>query len=241
MKKALSMVMCLMLVLSAASAVALEQGEAVGTWYLNTVESDGMTFDSATLGMEMTIALNEDGTGEMSMTGQETQEILWSIDGDSVNVTNKEKTATMTYIYADGQLSSASTGATMYFGKEIKKLEKYAPGEPLKDVTEADFEGSWYAYLMEMMGLQLDPATIGGGQKLEITNGNIVHTLIDGDNTQSYEAKGKLEGNVLLFTASDGSDEGMLDYGLVIYEDGSIGYTIEQDGMVATVYFKRAE
>lgn len=118
MKKFLSVLLALLLMLSGISAFASE-ADLVGDWMLTQASVEGMTFGAADLGVEMTVTLNADGTATMSMTSDgvtETAEGSWSLNGDVATITADDEPADFTY--ENGRLSLTEDGVTMYLDKD---------------------------------------------------------------------------------------------------------------------------
>jgi len=118
MKKFLSVLLALLVMLSGISAFASE-ADLVGDWMLTQASAEGMTFGAADLGVEMTVTLNADGTATMSMTSDGTTEAAegsWIMIGDVVTITADNEPADFTY--ENGRLALTEDGVTMYLDKD---------------------------------------------------------------------------------------------------------------------------
>lgn len=117
MKKVVSIVLCLVLVLSLAACGGSGSSKA-GTYALAEMSMGGETFDAATLeamGMSMdmfSMELKEDGTGSMTFM-DESEDFKW--DDKAI----KDSTGTeIPYTYKDGKITLEMDGETLVFEKQ---------------------------------------------------------------------------------------------------------------------------
>ena len=106
MKKRLTALILAVMLLLAAAAHA-EAGGLAGTWYLSTVGMGGSVIPASTMGMDMTMQLNEDGTAHLELMG-EPQDGTWQAEDGNAVVTVDD--TAVTFVYADGIRVGRLTG-----------------------------------------------------------------------------------------------------------------------------------
>lgn len=94
MKKSLAI--ALVIVMIASLFVACGETSAAGNYTCTSMSAQGMTLDPSALGIEVTLTLNEDGTGAMSYGEQATSELTWTQNGNSIDLTVDDETTTAT-------------------------------------------------------------------------------------------------------------------------------------------------
>lgn len=241
MKKLTSILVALMMIaMVCCTAVA----ETATTWYLKSVEAQGMSMDAATIGMEMIFVLNADGTGAatLSMAGEtDEQTCTWTEEGDQVTISIDGDPQVFTYD-AEGNLVAEQDGMKMVLSSEAAPVaEKYVAAAPKADVTIADFDGTWICTMAETSGIQLPMDQLGMAMTIVLENGVGTMTIVQQDGTTT---EGKMTG-VLEQVAQEGGvaysvlaltpdgETGSLQ--LVLQEDGKIAYTEPNSGV--TFYF----
>ena len=240
MKKLTSILVALMIAMVCCTAVA----ETATTWYLKTVEAQGMSMDAATIGMEMIFVLNADGTGAatLNMAGEtDEQTCTWTEEGDQVTITIDGDPQVFTYD-AEGNLVAAQDGMKMVLSSEAAPVaEKYVAAAPKADVTIADFDGTWICTMAETSGIQLPMDQLGMAMTIVLENGVGTMTIVQQNGITN---EGKMTG-VLEEVAQEGGvaysvlaltpegETGSLQ--LVLQEDGKIAYTEPNSGV--TFYF----
>ena len=230
MKKFAALLLALCLCFSLALA---ESADLTGTWYLTEVISGEMSFNPSSIGLDMTITLNADGTAACDVVGQSTAG-AWSADGSTVTVTIEDDP--MVFTLVDGTLvAAADETTTMVFGREPVEAVTIELGEARTDVALEDFNGVWTATVMDMLGMQFSVADMGLSMVITITDG--VATIVEGEGEEatSVTCAGVLENGVLTITPED-ETEGLP---LTLHESGLLAYTFESDGMATGIYFER--
>ena len=90
MKKTLALVLAL--VLMSACLLACGSGgssgpvEIPGTWKLSKAKTSGITLPADTLGLEMTLTFNEDGTASMYYDNETQDGLTWELEGDVLHL-----------------------------------------------------------------------------------------------------------------------------------------------------------
>ena len=119
MKRILSLIMCLFIVLgslSAAGFAALAESGFAGMWSAVKAEAEGMTMNKAMLemmGMLIELTLNEDGTGALAM-GEESEAVSWTESGDTVTLSAMGDALTME-LNEEGLLHGDFDGVILFF------------------------------------------------------------------------------------------------------------------------------
>lgn len=145
--------------LLAVPVMAVSEDEVIGTWYLNAFEQEGISvqMDPAAFGEEMSIEFLEGGKATMVMSGEEDPDGSWTLEGDTVLMTDSTDT-TVEMTYEDGNLRAEEDGVIMIFGTEQEKAEVFAPGAVAEAPALEDFDGEWEAAMVDMWGMQMLPA-----------------------------------------------------------------------------------
>ncbi|MBE5804623.1 MAG: hypothetical protein E7316_08950 [Clostridiales bacterium] len=221
MKKIVAVLLALALCMS----VALAETVAVtGTWYLNQVSVDGTSMAPAALGMEMTMTLNEDNTASMDAMG-EVVEGTWAMEGESVVITFEGDPLAFTLV--EGNLTAELSGATMTFGKERTEVEIFTAGEAKADAVMADYNGTWNATLVDMLGMQLPMADMGTSMQLIVEDGKV--TMISGED--SVEGVCTVENGVLVIEE---------DISIQLHEGDVLTMTLDMsEDLSMTYYFEK--
>lgn len=157
MKKLISMILIVCMACMMIPAMAEE--DLTGEWYVKTMSQGEQTFDAASLGMNMTLTLNADGTLKMESPAEEGPiEGTWTNEGGKVTLTLQDQTNEVTI--ADGvmTLSDETIGMTMTFTREAP-APVYTPAEKKTDATLEDYAGKWSFAYIGMNGMILDVNT----------------------------------------------------------------------------------
>lgn len=237
MKKLL--VCLLTLALGAASAMgaasALEAADVVGTWYLNYVEQSGASVNPATLGMEITLTLKEDGTALLaSLDSEHTTD--WRLDGDKVIV--DEAVDAMEFTLADGNLEIDLDGMVLVFGKEVTNEGTFAAPPVVPATALSDFDGEWLGSLVVTGGISMPPDQAGLSLFASISAGNIKLRFVAATVERETESQGTLEDGALFAVRdNEGEEEQML---LQLHDDGSLSITFTGDDAEYQAYFEPA-
>ncbi len=172
MKKMIVSLLTTAMVMVSCTSVFAEEVELAGTWYLNSIEEEGMEFSPAMMGMEMELVLNDDGSAELtSIYGGEadTDAAQWAETDGGVTVTDSEGTEMPLVLDEDGNLVMDEDGTIMVFGKEKIEGETFDPGVAVEDTELEDFIGSWEAAYLGMADGCFPYAMMGMTGSLEIT------------------------------------------------------------------------
>ena len=112
MKKIVALTLVLVMVL-ALCACGGGSKTAAGTWKLTGMTQDGQDYSEylSMLGMEITMVLNEDGTGTMEAMGQKV-DVTW----DESGITSQGET--IPYTLDGDKLTMAQDGAEMIFTRQ---------------------------------------------------------------------------------------------------------------------------
>lgn len=233
MKKLISVILVLALcMLGCALAEAMD---VTGVWYLNVIESEGVQLDPAMLGSELILTLNADGSAELESFG-ESGFAGWHMDGDNVIITYEDG-ETMIACPDSGNLviDDPEIGLTMILGREKQALQNYVPAQVVAEPTMQDFEGSWSATLIDMMGMQMPLDALDMTLVVEIAGDSAVVTHNEGEENTAYTAPVRLEGDVLTIEAVDDQ----MPMNMQLQQDGKLVYTEETEGLAMIMYFEK--
>ncbi len=236
MKKYLS-ALILLLIFSLALPAHSESLDCTGVWSLNSYEMDGMRLDASVFGMEMTLTINPDGSLSLEIPGSGTSTGRWEISGSTLKILAGEESIEAT-INGDELVTAADeNGTSMIFGRE-RKNTAFQPAPARTDVTVSDFDGTWQATSMGILG-NLYPAE--SDITLQISNGLVsVQQPDDEGNLLEYDAKASLEKGVLIVSPPEDL-EGARELCLQLLEDGSLAHSEESEGMIIEIYFTRCD
>lgn len=239
MKKVLSTAMMLALALSLLCPALMVFAEATnveGTWYLNSLIFDGIEMSPAAVGLETSITLNADGTALMQSVGEDDGVAAWSQDGETITVTSEDEVIVFTL---DGDtLVMGDEEGTMIFGQEKTEAEPFVASPVREDVALSDFDGTWTATIIDMMGMQLPVGSFGMDMTLTIRNGSASISSIGEEGEQANTANGVFEGNTLTLDVPASETSMGTTMALVLREDGSMSYTDDR-GEAMTIYFEK--
>lgn len=241
MKKLISLVLALMMACMLIPAMA-EGQDVTGDWYLTDVS--GMNV--ANLGMSMIITLNADGTAKVSMEMQgekEEKEGTWALEEGKVVVTIDGDPLSLELV--DGKLTADMGGQTGTFGREPAEAVATEFAEEKTDATAEEFEGSWKATYMSVMGMSIDVETAVSAGQLEALP---MLTMKEGQ--MSLEGLGSMnmfgEGGLQL-TFADGKysfsmtlGESTISIELAMLQDGTLRMNMSA-GQEIALYFAKAE
>ena len=256
MKKltALFLILCMACML----VPALAEEDVTGDWTLYQMGIGGTMFDASTLGMDIVMHVNADGTvvqnGEIAgqnMDGSGT----WTLEGDTLTIA-MGKTPKV-YTFADGMLSLEQDGKTVVFMKEAPAAEKFEKPETAAAAKEEDFFGSWRFESMDVAGVHLTKdllPSLGISEKYDsiitIEAGRIttVTDADDGNGPQTLNGTTLFENGRLMITFEfpDDLKEIAKQYGLdqakaELLADGNLWYTTSMMGIEANLYMIRVD
>lgn len=167
------------------TAVADTSSDLIGTWYLQSIQAEGKTFSAASLGINMTMTLNADGSAaflESSGEGTEEDTGNWSANGGNVSITLSGDT--MVYRYADGQLVFSAGSDTLTFTKSQSSIPVRAQEIAVTDGGRC-FIGSWTLYAILVDDVLLDAESEGVGMTLTVSDNEISFTHTENTSTES--------------------------------------------------------
>ncbi len=235
MKKAFAALVILSMLLTA-MAVA-EAANVTGTWYLVSIESEGMAFNPSDFGMSMTMELKDDGSVVATASDEdEPSEGTWKMEGDKVTVDINDSPAEFTL--ADGKLTAEQDGMTMVFSQEEPVADTFTPAAPVQ-AEEADFAGTWKADRIGLEG-KFYPVSILGADVTATIEGTTI--TLDGflfsNTTMPLEfADGKLA-----FSGTDEESGVSMGITATLLEDGMLALDLDAGDQGAfTFYMNRAE
>lgn len=234
MKKLICAILALALcVMGCAMAEALD---VTGDWYLNVIESEGVQLDPAMLGLDLVITLNADGSAVMESFGEADDTSSWRMDGSNVIITD---TAGDTLVACpDGGnlvIDDEQSGVVMILGREKQGLQNYVPAAVETAPALQDFEGTWSAVLVDMLGMQLPMDALGMQLAIQIVGENAVVTHAEAGEETVYSAPLTLNGSVLTVEAVDDQ----MPMNLQLQQDGKLVYIEETEGLVMSMYFEK--
>lgn len=244
MNKRISIILTLALALTllcGGAQLAFASSEVAGTWYLNNMEMEGMSIAPASMGMEMTITLNEDNTALIQISGEEDETGTWTLEGDQVSITSGEETLSLTL--SEGALTVEEDGMKMIFGQEKVEAEAFVAAPVRTGVALEDFDGVWSATTLDMMGMQMPVASMGMEMTLSIEGGKAQVTATSEGEDEQSEMTGSLADDVLTLSAPAAEGEDAETMALKLHEDGTMSYSEEMDGEdgSVTLYFQKVE
>ena len=231
MKRTISLLLvCLLLLV--ALPVSAEADSLAGTWVLSSLEAEGLAVAPAELGLEMTITLQEDGSAEMAMPGVSTETGSWTVDGESLSITDSAGTPQVFTVSENGTLSTDANGAVMIFvreGAELPAVESEALPAVLEEVTLADFDGEWTATHGMAMGVEVSLEMLGMQMDMSISDGSV--TVSDSTSSQVMEAV--LDGNALVVDMSG------VEVPLYLRDDGTLAMSMNLGSYTMDIIFAR--
>ena len=242
MKKGISKILTIALAaaLLCANAFALEPDDIVGEWYFNVLEQNGMTLNPASMGLGMTLILNEDKTALMLNDSENEGDVDdWSIDGDTLVIGEDEYA-----LYAelvDGTLViDMGEDGIMVFGRELIVEQTHADFPAVAAAGISEFDGVWTGDLAEMFGMRfpMESDVVGREMRLSIANGEItLYEAMMGVDPKETVINGVFEdGTIVIEYEIYGGVETTV---LSLREDGSLSFTIGEDGTI--YYFAKAD
>ena len=172
MKKLISLVLILCMACLLVPAMADE--DVTGEWYLKTMKNGDTEYDAASIGYNIVMTLNADGTVVMiTPVSEDPSNGTWTLEGDTITVNIDDSPVSGTV--ADGVLSLSQDETTMIFTREQSEGIQLAEVNP--DAAAEDFEGEWTIKYVSMAGLTMDPTATGEAMPgLLIENGSLKFT-----------------------------------------------------------------
>ena len=247
MKKLFSLMLALCL--AAMIVPTLAEYNPVGTWYSVRADMDTgsgtMSMPASTLGVEMIFALNEDGTGTMSMNyGDETSSIecTWAETETGVTVTANDVPQELTW--TDSELYMDMDGMGYLVFSQTPADSSANETVPAESIDQ--FNGTWNLTGMSIMGVTVSLADMGLENQKElvasIKEGEVTFTSTDFESgetqTMSYQAEftdGKLTVSLEALAEAAGSSMDALNSvagGVDLAQAGftSLDFCLKPDG-----------
>ena len=208
-----------------------EPDDIIGVWYLTAVVIEGNTLNPDMLGMQVTMALAEDNTVVLQMTGEEDATGTWAITDGLVVVSANETDRIFTL--ADGKLSAEQDGMRMVLGREKAGGEALIIAPIRTEATLSDFNGIWNAFYADYQGAQLPIEIFGIEVALTIENGVVNATLPE----ENIRLTGDVLAGVLTATGA-GEEEGSdgVSMSLNLHEDGILSCAFDES---LTLFFQQ--
>lgn len=230
MKKLVALLLALMLCLGTALA---EDADIIGTWYLNKVASNGMSFDPATLGLDITMTLDEDEKAT-TVSGEETMVSYWRKNGDEYITPLND--GLLVFALQDGNLVGEMDGVQMIFGREKAEVATFVLGEAKTDATMADYNGTWNATLVDMLGMQLPVAEMGMMMQITVADGKVSVMESEGEEPTTAEGTATVENGVLSIMIEGDT----VATPLQLHEGDVLAMVVDMgEGMTMSMYFER--
>lgn len=261
MKKVCSLLVALLIALTALSAMADTTFTVEGTWYLNAIKPGEIELDPALSGItEMSTALNADGTFVSTMNGEPEASGTWVLENNTLTTTFGDGSSRVrAFTLVGEELQYDAGGVIMVFGKEKKVYETYVPSPIRTDVALADFIGTWVSTHVDVNGIHLAVETYSKMQyTFDITEEGVTLDYFDGEQitetcTGTYELKdNKLEltfdlAQLIPAGEADATDdpaatavpEMIMKISLVAREDGTLSYDSNNGNQLGTTYLQK--
>lgn len=249
MKKMIAvLIAALMLATTVFAGAALAADEdPTGVWYMQSMKQDGTEMDASILtsmGMSMTLTLNEDGTASMSMTGQEEiQEGTWSFDGttgvlsfgNELTFTVEDDTIIMEQ--PSDSLEEGMEPAVVVFGREPAEAASVSLAPAVEDPELSDFNGTWNATTYVAFGLPLPLSMSGADITMTLDEGKAQVTAITKDLNNHSEVIDTKEEEFAAELTNDGTlyvdFEGVAILEALQLEGSGIYLTLHEDGRLS--------
>lgn len=230
MKKFLAAMLVLALMLTALCGAMAEAEDVTGEWLLSAIRADGIDMAPSVFGVEISMNLNADGSATVYSSENELP-ANWSFEDGKYTVSYGDDPLVL--IYVDDRLETEDAeeeGVVMVFARPGAETATVALRT---GVTLEDFNGCWDGSEAELMGIRASMEMAGMGMYLEIADGHVFYTLINGEDVESGEVEALLNGDDL--QCSIDGDETILN----LLEDGTLRLTMESEGMTLSVYFNK--
>ena len=233
MKKLISLVLILCMACLLVPAMADE--DVTGEWYLKTMKNGDTEYDAASIGYNLVMTLNADGTASMTMPGsEEPQSGTWTLEGDqiTVDIDNSPVSGTV----ADGAITLTEGEQVMTFTREQGEAIQLAEVNPA--AAAEDFEGDWTIKYVSMAGMVIDASLSQEALPgLNITDSALKFT--------GESSMGTMFGDSALpLTYADGALSFVMTLGETsitikaeMLQDGMLGLTIDMGETTMGMYF----
>ena len=162
MKKGLSVLVALAMLLTLAVPVLAEAASVAGVWTMTGMISSGVEIDPASMGMEMSMELAEDGTGTLTAFGIGS-EVTWTFDGATLDVTDPDGTVSFE-LQEDGTLRADISGMETIWSSGAADSPEAAPVETpavATDVEDGAAVGVWQLASASTANIAVDLQAMG--------------------------------------------------------------------------------
>ena len=205
MKKLSALLLALVLAATLCFGAMAEEINYVGTWTLTVLRMGEQSMDPASLGMDMSVVLNEDSTCTLTTMGV-TETGTWAAVEGGVALTDAAGT-TDTLTYVDGTLVMSAEGIEMVLTPGAAESQ-YA--EILSGLTIENFAGNWVlehvettygVYSVEDLGAEMTVTIVGADADIVMvtTSGTMNFKAL----CETEEADGLPDGTGMMFLLYD--------------------------------------
>lgn len=227
MKKLVGVLLALLLCLSAALA---ESTEIAGMWYLDEIMIDGVSLEPSAFDMDMTLELRSDGSA-WGMTEGAEKTGSWTANGETVAITLAGQTES--FALQGGKLIGHRDNTKIILVKE--RLATTLP-EARSDASLADFNGAWYATVVESMGMRFPVADMGMSMVITLADGVAIIDESVEEDVAVTSGTAAVESGVLTIALEDGTT-----IPLRLRVNGEVTYTETDDGVETIIHFERVK
>ena len=162
MKKGLSVLVALAMILTLAVPALAEAASVAGVWTMTAMISSGVEIDPVSMGMEMSMDLAEDGTGTLTAFGVGS-EVTWTFDGATLDVTDPDGTVSFE-LQEDGTLRADISGMETIWSSGAADSPEAAPVETpavATDVEDGAAVGVWQLVSASAANIAVDLQAMG--------------------------------------------------------------------------------
>lgn len=162
MKKGLSILVALAMLLTLAVPALAEAASVAGVWTMTAMISSGVEIDPVSMGMEMSMDLAEDGTGTLTAFGVGS-EVTWTFDGATLDVTDPDGTVSFE-LQEDGTLRADISGMETIWSSGAADSPEAAPVETpavATDVEDGAAVGVWQLVSASAANIAVDLQAMG--------------------------------------------------------------------------------
>ena len=160
MKRLTSLVLALLLALTMMVGAFAETADVTGEWY------------GELLGIQVTLAINADGTYKMDIAGMDSEEGVWEKNEDGNLVMDKGTEGEGLVTVTETGLSTEQDGMKIDFTREAPA----ADSEGLNistETTEEQLQGKWQATSVIMNGMSVPMSMVGQECIIEVKDSNL--------------------------------------------------------------------
>lgn len=230
MKKLVALLLALLLCTGAALA---EGTDAVGVWYLDEIVANGMSMDPSALEMDTMLELCSDGTARRTF-GDTEESGVWAMNGGTVEITMAGQAET--YVLQDGKLTGQMTDAAGVELVLVRERTAKALPEVRTDAVLADFNGAWYATLVEFMGMSVPVAEMNMSMVITLADGTVIIDEGAGEEAAVTSGTAVMDGITLVISAEDGAI-----IPLQLRVNGEMTYTAMEDDVNIVIHFEKVQ